>query len=137
MYKCRVLLTFHAGTVNLPLTYNLIKRFDIVVNILQAKVYPDEEGQLIVEMQNEQSEHIQEGIRYLESEGVTVQRLDEALRFDSDLCFHCGACTGVCKGGALTMAPDTWELVVAQEKCLFCGLCIDVCPVKALSLEGR
>jgi L-aspartate semialdehyde sulfurtransferase ferredoxin len=136
MYKKRVKLTFHPGIVSKPLSYYLIKRFDIVINILQARIFPQEEGHLIVELLNDDEQHLINGIQYLRDEGVDVRILDETILFDQERCINCGACTGVCKTGALSMDQKTWELVVDQEKCLLCEMCIPVCPVNALSLDN-
>lgn len=136
MHRKRVMLIFHGGIVGKPIAYQLIKRYDIVINILQARIFPEEDGQLIIEMINEDEKQIIDGINYLEEEGVIVRELSETILFDENSCINCGVCTGVCKTGALTMAQKTWELVVDQEKCLLCEMCIPTCPVNALSMEN-
>lgn len=136
MIRRRAILTFSPQTVKKPITYLLIKRFDIIVNILQARVFPAEEGLLIIEMQNEDLHHILEGVAYLESEGVGVRLIERSINCDRDRCTDCGACTGVCKAGALTLDHSSWELLVDQEKCLLCEMCISACPVRALRLEN-
>ena len=136
MYKKRAILTFWPETVKQPITYQLIKQFDIIINILQARVFPEEEGQLIIEMQNDQEQHITEALEYLESVGVQTKVLEETIAFEQDLCISCGACTGVCKPRALTLDRASWDLDVDQDKCLLCGLCVAVCPMKALSLPN-
>lgn len=136
MYKKRVILNFSPEITDKPITYSLIKKYDVIVNILQAKIFPEEEGQLILELQNERKTHLEDGIQYLKNEGVKVRILDESIKCDDEKCINCGACTGVCKTGALTMDPETWELVVDQDKCLICEMCVSVCPVKALTLDN-
>jgi L-aspartate semialdehyde sulfurtransferase ferredoxin len=135
MCKNRVELIFKPDIVNKPLTYNLIKIYDIKINIFQAKIYPEEEGHLIVDLMADTPEILDRGIAYLEKEGVEVKLLEKSIIFNKERCINCGACTGVCKSGALTMDNDTWELVINQDKCLFCEMCISACFVKALSME--
>lgn len=137
MYKKRLMLNFKAEIVDKPITYDLIKKYDLIINILQAKVFPEEEGQLIVEIQNDKEEHLLEGIKYLEDEGVEVYIIEETIKHDKKNCVDCGSCTAVCKSGALTMDQNTWELKLNQEKCFLCEMCIAVCPVKALSMGVR
>ncbi len=134
--KKRVLLTYSPAIVDKPITYDLIKKYDIVINILQAKIFPEEEGQLIIELEHKEEARLLEGIEYLEDVGVKVKILEKSIIFDRELCIDCGVCTGICKSGALTMDPKNWELEVNDSKCVLCEMCIIVCPVKALSLEG-
>jgi ferredoxin len=135
MYKKRVELVFSPGIVNKPLTYDLIKTYDIEINILQAKIFPEEEGLLIVDLTGKSKEMVDKGIAYLEEEGVNVKLLEKSIIFNEEKCINCGACTGVCKTGALTMDRETWELIVDQDKCLLCQMCLSACSVKALSME--
>ena len=135
MYKKRLLLNFPPKITDNPITYQLIRKYDIIVNILQAKIFQEEEGQLIVEIQSKSETNLAEGIDYLKSEGVKVTELKESIKLDEEICINCGACTGVCKTGALTLNQETWELEVNQEECLLCEMCISVCPVNALALD--
>src|SRR6056297_380346 len=133
--KKRLMLKFPAVVVNKPLTYNLIKEFDFTINILQAKISPQEEGKLIVEIENGDENKLKKGINFLQNEGVEVITLSESIIFNNNVCMNCGVCTGVCKAGALKL-NDRRELNVIQEKCILCGLCAEVCPVGALELRG-
>jgi len=137
MYKMRVLLKFNPEIVKQPITCELIRRYDIIINILQAQVFPEEEGQLILELENENQKDLETGINFLRNEGVQVEVLEETIRLDEENCINCGACTGVCKTDALSMDPESWKLVVNQDKCLLCETCVEVCPVGALSLKNQ
>jgi ferredoxin len=48
-------------------------------------------------------------------------------------CFGCGACTTVCKFGAITV--DMSKAAVDLGKCTGCGLCVDKCAVKVISMR--
>ncbi|MFW6022508.1 MAG: NIL domain-containing protein [Halanaerobiaceae bacterium] len=135
MYSKRVQLVYHPNTVDKPIIYDLIKHFDIVINIIQAKILPDEEGKLVMDMKASEGEYIEKGIKYLVEEGVDVQLVEESVVYNKDNCVFCGACTGLCKAGALSMDRETWELKVEHDKCLLCGMCITACGFDALTLE--
>ncbi len=135
MYKKRVELVFRPDIVNKPITYNLIKIYDIEINIFQARIFPEEEGHLIVDLKGKTKEIVDKGIDYLQKEGVIIRLLEKSIIFNAEKCINCGACTGVCKTGALTMDQETWELIVDHDKCLLCEMCLSACSIKALSME--
>ncbi|MFW6034702.1 MAG: NIL domain-containing protein [Halothermotrichaceae bacterium] len=135
MVKKRLKLSFKSDIVSKPITYNLIKHYDTVINILQARIFPDEEGQLILDIKSESEDNIKRSIKYLQDEGVVVNVVEKTIVFDDDKCINCGACTGVCKAGALTLDKKTWELKVNQEKCVLCEMCLSACSVNAISLK--
>ncbi|MBP5786873.1 MAG: 4Fe-4S binding protein, partial [Kiritimatiellae bacterium] len=56
------------------------------------------------------------------------------LVIDRDLCVGCGACTGVCPFGALSLGGD--GKAEASEACTACGTCVEACPVKAIRLDA-
>ena len=46
----RLVLNFPPHLLDQPVTYQLIKKFDLMVNILRARVTPKEQGRLVVEI---------------------------------------------------------------------------------------
>lgn len=48
----------------------------------------------------------------------------------NDSCIACGACTGVCPVGALSV--DTGKMTCDASVCIGCGACKDTCPVGAI-----
>ncbi|MCG8512736.1 MAG: 4Fe-4S binding protein [Halanaerobiales bacterium] len=135
MIARRIELIFKPQAVSKPITYYLVKKFELIPNILQARIFPEEEGQLIMDLKGETEQELQAGIKYLAEEGVEVRVLARSIIHNREKCTDCGACTGVCKTGALTLNRENWELVLADHKCLFCEMCLDACPFQALSLE--
>ncbi|MBO8125853.1 MAG: 4Fe-4S binding protein [Firmicutes bacterium] len=128
----RVLITFPAGLAGKPLTYSLVKEFDLVINILFARITPNEEGKLILEIGNSSLEQVEQGINFLRSQGVQVETLARAISWNEKECIHCGACTAVCRPKALALDLDSWELSFDQSKCIICGLCTTACPLGIL-----
>ena len=134
MVKRRVVLTFPPELTEIPLTYHLVKDFDLAINILKAKITPGEEGKLVLELSNGSLEKIEEGIEYLEKHGVIIQPLSKEIVLKEDECINCGACTAVCNSKALSMNPDTAKLVFDRERCIVCELCVLACPMRVVQV---
>jgi ferredoxin len=111
-----------------PLSYVLVKDYDIRINILKAEVMPGKRGNLLLEMEATE-ENIEKGIAYLEEHHVECQPLDKQIKFAQERCISCGNCTAVCFAGALTMNPETWELEFNKDECVACELCVKACPL--------
>lgn len=136
MFKKRLSLKFSPEIVDKPITYQLLKNYKIVFNIIQARISPEEEGHLIIDFKSLEEDDINKVIDYLQSEGVEVKILEKSIIYNEERCINCGACTGVCKSGALSMDSGTYKLIVDNDKCLFCEMCLSACFVQALSLEN-
>jgi ferredoxin len=64
--------------------------------------------------------------------------MEGSIRRDDEKCYQCGACTGVCPTGALSVNRPDMAIPFDPEKCTACGLCVAVCPARAMevSLNG-
>jgi ferredoxin len=129
-----MVLRFPAETVNEPITYNLIKEYDVLVNILNADITHGKEGNLLIEMAGNES-NVNEALVYLESRQVLISPVVKTILFNEPLCIHCGACSSVCFSGALEMDRDSRKLQFAPEKCVACELCIRACPLQLFELN--
>ncbi|HLB24806.1 MAG TPA: 4Fe-4S binding protein [Nitrospirota bacterium] len=129
MAEQRIALTFQRWQLDQPITYRLVKDFDLVTNILQAKVTAEEGKMSLVLTGLEQN--IEDGIKWLKEQQVIVEPLATGLRVGKDSCVDCGACTGVCPTGALECDSE-WTLVYDEEKCILCLACVPACPVRAI-----
>jgi ferredoxin len=132
MKSKNVLLIFYKEIMYKPIIYRLAKDFDVVFNVLEAKILPKLEGRLILELQGSE-ESIADGIDYLTREGVLVETLADKIVRDEERCVHCGACTSVCRVDALSIDRTTMEVEFNHEVCVACGLCKIACPVDAIS----
>jgi len=136
MIKKRYILNFPPQSGDKPLSYHLVKDYDIRINILKAEVYPGKRGSLLLELQGKEV-NIRKGIEYLKSHHIVCEPLDKRIRFQEDKCIDCGNCTAVCFAGALTMDPETWKLNFDKGKCVVCELCITACPLKLFEIDFR
>jgi ferredoxin len=132
MESRNVLLVFEKKIMYKPIIYKLAKDFDMAFNVLEAKIYPKQEGRIILELRGTEKA-INTSVKYLQDEGVRVEILADKIFKDEDKCVHCGACTAVCRVDALFIDRDTMEVKFYPEKCVACGLCKLACPVKAMS----
>ncbi len=127
-----VLLVFRPEVMYQPVIYRLAREFDLVFNILEAKIFPRQEGRLILELRGEPAQ-VDRGITYLEAAGVEVTPIAENISRNDERCVHCGACTAVCRTGALAVQSGSMEVLFLAEKCAACGQCELACPMQALS----
>ncbi len=132
MISTNVLLIFRKDIMYKPIIYKIARDFDIIFNVIEAKIFPKQEGRLILELKGTQKQ-INTTLEYFGKEGVEVQILAKMIKRDEDLCVHCGACTGVCRVDALYINRETMEVIFDPEKCVACGLCKTACPVNAMS----
>lgn len=129
-----MVLRFPADTVNEPITYILIKEYDVQINILNADITHGKEGNLLIEMAG-QEENVNEALVYLESKLVEISAVIKTILFNESACIHCGACSSVCFPGALDMDPESRKLQFVPDKCVACELCIRACPLQLFELN--
>ncbi|TKG93460.1 4Fe-4S dicluster domain-containing protein [Puteibacter caeruleilacunae] len=132
--KKRFVLNFPPQSGDKPLSYRLVKEFDISINILKAEVKPGKTGTLLLELEGTK-ENLKKGIAYLEENQVQCQPLKKKITFKQEQCINCGNCTGVCFTGALKMDRSNWELKFKPEKCVVCELCVPACPLNLFTID--
>ncbi len=133
MAKKRLVLTFPPSLVNKPITYHLVKDYELVINILRARVTPEEEGKLVIDVEGKE-ENLEKGVKYLEELGIFIQPLARDVRWIEEKCTHCTACISICPTQALTVDRTTFKVSFIREKCIACELCIPACPYKAVEI---
>ena len=134
MQKKRVVLTFPHGLLDKPIVYKLVKDYDLVFNILQARVTPREEGLMVIELCGTKA-HLDEGVKYLEDRGVVIQQLSKDVTRNDEACTQCGLCISVCPTGALSVNRDTMVVEFDPAKCVACELCVKACPARAMVVK--
>lgn len=126
---------FPSQLVNQPIIYRLAKEYDLMFNILQARIMPNEKGLMVAELSGENGKY-NAGIKYLQDQGVDIQPLSRDVSRNEKRCNQCGACITHCPTGALSI-PDrtTMEVAFDVEKCIACSLCVHSCPPLAMHVE--
>jgi L-aspartate semialdehyde sulfurtransferase ferredoxin len=131
MASKNVLLIFRSNIMYKPVIYRLARDFDLVFNILEAKILPRREGRILLELRGD-DDIIDKGIKFLEDHKVVVEFLADKVWREEELCVHCGACTGLCPTAALSISPTDKKIVFDVQKCVACGMCGLVCPFGAM-----
>jgi len=130
--KIRYILDFSLQTVNEPVVYVLVKRFDLIVNILKAQIFPDRGGELLVELEGP-GESIDAAMTYMREQAVGIIPVEKRILHNTEKCVNCGECTSLCPGGALKIGEPAWELAFDPGRCVACAACVQACPARAFS----
>lgn len=133
MKKVRFIWEFPPECSDKPLTYHLVKDYDLRINILRGTITAGKEGKLLVEVEADE-ENIEQGLDFLRGEGIRIKLMSQQVVLDKEQCVHCGACTAVCFSGALTMDRQDWKLLFEPDKCLACELCVAACPLQLITV---
>lgn len=114
-----------------PIIYHLVKDYDLIVNVFRAKVTPDEEGYLLLDVTGTEA-NIERALAFVRTFNVTINFSGKGLTWDRQLCTHCGHCLTHCPTQALHISDArTREVAFDEEKCIECMACIRACPFKA------
>ena len=134
MAKKRIVLTFPPSLVSQPITYHLVKDYDLMFNIMRGVITPDEEGRLVISLSGNKKS-LEDGIDYLKKQGINVESLAHDIKWHEDKCTHCTACISTCPSGALDVDREEMMVSFNKDKCIACELCIKVCPYKAVEIQ--
>jgi len=134
MAKKRIVLTYPPSLVSQPITYHLVKDYNLMFNIMRGIVTPDEEGRLVLELSGTKKS-LDDGVHYLEDQGINVESLAHDIKWRENKCTHCTACIPACPTEAMSVNRETMEVSFNKDKCIACELCISVCPFKALVIN--
>jgi L-aspartate semialdehyde sulfurtransferase ferredoxin len=129
----KLFLYFPPNEMDKPIIYHLVKDFNLTVNIFRAKVTPDENGYLVLDVSGEEKD-ISGGIDYIKSLEIEVNEQSKGLRWEEEKCTHCGNCPSHCPTKALHI-PDRSNMRVTfnEDLCIQCLSCIENCPFGACS----
>ena len=127
----KLMLFFPKCECEKPIIYHLVKDHDLIVNIYRAKVTPEEEGYLVLDVTGTE-EDIEKGMAFVRTFNVTINTTGKGVTRDEDRCTHCGQCVSHCPTGALRIGSDaTREVIYNEADCIECLACIRVCPFGA------
>ncbi len=73
-----VLLIFKSDIMYKPVIYRLARDFDLVFNILEAKILPRREGRILLELRGDEN-LLKKGIAFLEDHHVVVEYLADKV----------------------------------------------------------
>ena len=124
----KLMLSFPRCECEKPIIYHLVKDHNLIINVYRAKVTPEEEGYLILDVTGTEGD-IEAGMDFVKTFNATVNYTGKGLTWNADECTHCGHCITHCPTGALHIADEaTREVAYAEAKCIECLACTRVCP---------
>jgi ferredoxin len=110
-----------------PIIYHLVKDHNLVVNVFRAKVTPEEEGYLVLDVTGTE-EDIEKAKAYVKTFNVTINTTGKGLTWDATRCVHCTQCVAHCPTHALHIQDrKTMKVDFEEEKCIECLACVRVC----------
>ncbi len=130
----KVILTFPAETTEVPITYDLVKQFDVQINILKASIEVGQSGTLFLELKAD-DDNLEKAFAYLQKNGVKISPVASRISYDKERCMDCGNCASACVSQALSITQPDWKLKFDPEKCILCKLCLKTCPLQLFKIE--
>jgi ferredoxin len=133
MAKAKYVFKFPPRLIEMPIASKLVSEHGLELNILRARVEPDEEGLLVVQLTGT-TEGLKAGLDYVVGHGVEVEQLSKDITWRPELCVECTACRSICPTGALSVSVPDMKVTFDNEKCIACELCITACPYRAVEI---
>ena len=129
----KLMLFFPKCECEKPIIYHLVKDYNLVVNVYRAKVTPEEEGYLVLDVTGTEDD-IERAMTFVKTFDVTINYTGKGVTRDEDSCTHCGHCITHCPTNALRIDDKTTrEVIYSEADCIECMACIRVCPFDALA----
>lgn len=129
----KLMLFFPRCECEKPIIYHLVKDYGLVVNVFRAKVTPEEEGYLVLDVTGTPA-MIEDALNFIKTFNVEINAAGKGLKWDAERCTHCGVCLPQCPTKALYYTDTASRKVdFDAEKCIECMACIKVCPFGACS----
>ena len=130
----RMILRFPKEIISKPVISGLSKNYDVEFSILKAKITPEEQGVMLLDITGE-IEVVSDAIQYLKNNSVILEEPDKDIKMNDERCTSCGACLVVCPTQALYRDMETFKVHFDSEKCIACELCIAGCPYNAMEVH--
>ena len=127
----KLMLWFPKCECEKPIVCELVREYNLTVNLFRAKVTPEEEGYLVLDVTGTE-EDIERALDYVRTFNVTINYSGRGVTWSEQRCTGCGACLTHCPTLALYV-PDRTTMAVAfdENKCIECLACLRVCPYGA------
>jgi ferredoxin len=129
----KLMLFFPRCECEKPIIYHLVKDYNLVVNVFRAKVTPEEEGYLVLDVTGTEDD-IERALAFVKTFNVSINYSGKGVTRDENSCTHCGHCITHCPTNALRIDDKTTrEVIYSEADCIECLACIRVCPFSSLA----
>mgnify|MGYP006289513477 CR=1 FL=1 len=129
----KLMLYFPRCECEKPIIYHLVKDYDLIVNVFRARVTPEEQGYLLLDVTGTEA-NIERALDFVRTFNVTINATGKGLIWNEDKCVHCGHCIPHCPTAALHFVePGSRKVSFDETKCIECEACLRVCPFGACS----
>jgi len=130
----RIVLRFPSVLIDQPIISEVIKKFQLDFNILQAQILPQQEGLMIIVLSGEEKT-LRSALAWLKKKNVKIQLLTQKIVKNETRCTHCGVCVGLCPTRALFTDSATSKVLFDPEKCIACLFCVKGCMMHAMEVK--
>jgi ferredoxin len=133
MVTKKLMLWFPKCECEQPIVYHLVRDYDLMVNVFRARVTPEEEGYLALDVTGTEAD-IERAMEYIRTFDVTINFTGKGLTWNRDRCVSCGNCLTHCRTDALHVVDrKTMAVEFDETKCLECLGCLSACPYGAIT----
>ncbi len=130
MIKKRIYFWTYSKYISKPVIADVILNTGVKINILKAKVEP-QEAFLILEIIGDE-EVVNKALEYLSKYGE-LEEIKDIIKRDEERCVHCGCCVTQCPFDVIYVSED-YSIEFDKDKCVGCKNCVKACPFKALKV---
>jgi ferredoxin len=117
-----------------PIVYELVKKYDIMFNILRADFSVDGAGMLLLELTGKK-DNLMKSFRFLRKVGIRTELLSQDIERSEERCVHCGVCAMVCPVSAFVITRPEMIVELKTARCIGCKECVRVCPYNAITIS--
>jgi len=119
----------------MPITYTLIDKFNLQINIFKAKVTPETGGILGLELTGKK-EKVDAAFTWIKKQKIKVLSIVKEFKKYDEKCIDCGFCVSMCPIKAISQDSKTLEVSIDRDKCIMCGACAQACPLQAIDCKN-
>src|SRR4030042_4249440 len=131
----KVVLRYPPSLTEKPVVYELVKKYNIMFNILKARFSADDkEGLLVLELSGTNTS-LKKSFDYLPKLGVKTELLSQDIVRNENKCVHCGVCSAVCPTNAFYVKSPEMYVTLEMARCIGCEECLKVCPYNAIEIS--
>lgn len=130
----KVILYFPSDATDKAVTYDLVKRYDLRINILARRNRGGTFG-FAARRTDGRGVHGARRRRLPRTQRRHRKPVASKIAYDRDRCIDCGNCALACFPQALTIGAPDWRLLSNPERCIACKLCLKSCPLGLFHIE--